>query len=223
MKTTIRLAALLLICSAGFGQTIRPVLIGIDVAKPLLSLVTPNRPAFRRSAFRLAEATVKLPVSRERYLSLAVGYGQLRTDFVYRNVLMNLRGVYVKAGTEKFQRGGLLVGWHGLAAISHESASYSFQGPTFGDYTATAFDHRRVAVGVEGILGYQRTVSNRLLMRVAGRATLAGLLGPRPENIAVVFVPGVGLAAGDPAVYSLGLGVFLFYRTNPRPVAGSPE
>lgn len=218
MKTTIRLAVLLLITSVGFGQTIRPVLIGIDVAKPLLSLVTPNRPAFR-----LAEATIKLPISQERYLSVAGGYGQLHTDFIYRNVRMNLRGGYVKAGTEKFQRSGLLVGWHGLAAITHESASYSFQGPTFGDYAVTAFERRRVAVGVEGVLGYQRTLSNRLLMRVAGRATMAGLLGPRPDNIAVVFVPGVGLAAGDPAVYSLGLGVFLFYRTNPRAVAGSPE
>ena len=218
MKTTIRAAALLLIASVCFGQTMRPVLIGIDVAKPLLSLVTPNRPAFR-----LGEMTIKLPVSRERYLSLVGGYGQLHTNFIYRNVLMNLRGGYVKAGTEKFQRGGLLVGWHGLAAITHESASYSFQGPTFGDYMVTAFNRRRVAVGVEGILGYQQTMSNRLLMRVAGRATLAGLLGPRPDNMDVVFVPGVGLAAGDPAVYSLGLGVFLFYRTNPRPVAGSAE
>ena len=218
MKATLLAAGLTLMLSVGFAQTIRPVLIGLDVAKPLLSLVTPNLPAFR-----LAEVTVKRPISRERYLSLVGGYGQMRTDLIYRNVLMDLRGGYVKVGTEKFRRGGLLVGWHGLASLAHESALYSFQGPTFGDYVASAFDRRRVAVGVEGFLGYQRTVFNRLLMRVSGRATLAGLLGPHQNNMPVMFVPGVGLAAGDPAVYSLGLGVFLSYRTNPRSVAGSPE
>lgn len=205
-----------LIVQAGFGQSVqRPVLIGIDVAKPVLSLATPSRPAFR-----LGEGAVKIPIVKNRYLSIVAGYGQLRSDTIYRNVTMNLRGTYLKVGTEKFLNGGMLIGWHGLVALSKETALYKFGGTTFGDYVATAYDRQRVGVGVEGYLGYQRTLSDHLIVSVSGRVTGAGMLGSRARNEpAVVFVPGVGLAVGDPVVVGFGLGLHLFYRTNPRSVA----
>lgn len=216
MKTWLPFLIFWLASLSSSGQSKRPVLMGIDVAKPLLSLVTPSRPAFR-----LAEITLKVPIPEGRYLSVVAGYGRMRSDTIFRNVIMDLRGVYLKAGIERFQSDGLVTGWHGLVALSHEWASYSFRGPAFGDYRATAFDRRRVAVGLEGFVGYQRSLSNRLLFRVSGRATAAGLLGPNASNVPVVFVPGVGLSAGNAVTFGVGLGVHLFYRTNPRPTVVS--
>lgn len=105
MRTTSCLATLLLFSFTCFGQTTRPVLIGLDVAKPLLSLVTPNRPAFR-----LAEATIKVPILRERYLSAVGGYGAYRSNPAFRNVLIDAQGLYLKIGAERFSSAGLLVG-----------------------------------------------------------------------------------------------------------------
>ena len=218
MNRLLRIAVLLLLSGMGFGQTIRPVLIGIDVAKPFLSLLTPNRPAYR-----LGEMTLKTPISRERYLSLAGGYGAMYTSPAFRNVLIDSRGIYLKIGTEQFKSGGLAIGWHGLLTMTRESASYSFQGPTFGNLEGSVYDRRRVGVGVEGVIVYQRTLSTRLLMRVSGRATVAGMFGPRHEEIPAAFVPGVGQVAGDPVVYGLGFGLFLLYRINPRAPVSSPR
>jgi len=141
---------------------------------------------------------------------------------MYRNILMKLSGPYLKIGTERFMPGGFLLGWHGMAALTRETATYSFRGPTFGEYVATAFDRQRVVVGMEGFFGYQQTLSDRLIFRVSGRATVAGLFGTRSKNEpAVLFVPGVGVALGDPVAVGFGLGLHVFYRTNPRPVAVS--
>lgn len=218
MKKCLLSAGLLLTISASFGQSRRPVLIGIDVLKPIVSLVTPNRPAFR-----LMEAALKLPLPNQRFLSIVGGYGQFNSDVMYRNVFMNAQGPYLKIGSEIFIERNVVLGWHGLAALSHESATYFFNGPVFGDYTALAFDRRRVAVGGEGFVSYQRILSRRWVIRGTGRVILAGLLGPRNDQLPIRFVPGIGLAAGDPAVYSVGFGVHLFYRTNPNPSVNVPK
>ena len=200
--------------STGFGQTKRPVLIGIDIAKPILSLITPNRPAFR-----LAEATLKIPAPNQRFLSFVAGYGQLRSGAAYRNTFTDAQGVYLKIGSEQFVYTHVAIGWHGLAALTHESATYFFSGPTFGDYSAPAYDRRRVAVGLEGFASYQRVLSKRWVGRITGRITAAGLLGPRNSDVPIRFVPGVGIVTGDSPAYSVGLGVHLLYRTNPAPSA----
>lgn len=222
MRYPLTFALIWLIALTALGQTTRqsvqrPVLIGIDVAKPVLSLIGPYR-----TAFRLGEATVKLPIARNRYLSIVAGYGQVHSDTIYRNIRMKLSGPYLKIGTEQFISGGILIGWHGMAALTQETATYFFRGTTFGDYVVTAFDRQRVVVGAEGFLGYQRTLSDRLIFRVSGRGTVAGLFGSQSKNEpTVLFVPGVGLASGDPFVASVGLGLHLFYRTNPRPAVVS--
>lgn len=218
MRTCLLAAGLFLTLSVGFGQSRRPVLIGLDVLKPIVSLATPNRPALR-----LAEIALKLPIPNRHFLSVIGGYGQFNSDVMYRNVFMNVRGPYIKIGSETFIERNVAIGWHGLAALSHESATYFFNGPTFGDYTALAFDRRRVAVGGEGFISYQRVLSRRWVMRGTGRVMLAGLFGSRHDKLPVRFVPGIGLAAGDPAVYSVGFGVHLFYRTNPNPSVSTPK
>jgi len=199
------------------GQSVqRPVLIGIDVAKPVLSLVTPDRPQFR-----LAEATVKIPIAKGRYLSIMGGYGSLNSDAVSRTVLINAQGGYAKLGTEKIHPDGLVTGWHGLVSSVHEQGALLFKGPVFGDYSEPTFTRQRVSVGFEGHLGYQRTLSNHLIFRVSGRVGMAGLFGNRVDDIKAVFVPGLGYVIGDPVVVGFGLGLHLFFRTNPRPVAVS--
>lgn len=199
------------------GQSVRPVLIGLDVAKPVLSLVTPNRPAFR-----LAEATVKIPISGNRYLSVVGGYGSLASNAFSRTVLVDSRGYYVKLGLEKLHPNGIVTGWHGLVSSTWEQGAFLFKGPVFGDYSEKTFTRYRVAIGIEGHLGYQHTLSKRLIYRVSGRVSGAGLLGSRVSDIKAVFVPGIGYAVNDPVAIGLGLGLHLFYRTNPRPVAVSP-
>ena len=222
MRYPLTFALTWLIALTAFGQATRqsvqrPVLIGIDIAKPVLSLVSPYR-----TMFRLGEVVVKLPITKNRYLSIVAGYGKIYSDTVYRNVKMQISGPYLKIGTERYMSGRFLVGWHGMTALTNETATYSFHGPTFGDYVIKAFDRQRVVVGAEGFLGYQRTLSNRLIFRVSGRATVAGLLGSNTKDQPpVLFVPGVGMPLGDPFVCSLGMGLHLFYRTNPRPVAVS--
>ncbi|MBC7569827.1 MAG: hypothetical protein H7319_08860 [Spirosoma sp.] len=222
MRHPLTFALVWLITLTAFGQTKRqsvqrPVLIGVDIAKPVLSLISPYR-----TAFRLGEVTVKVPIAGNRYLSVVAGYGQARSDTIYRNIRMKLSGPYLKIGTERLMSSGLLVGWHGMTALTQETATYSYRGPTFGDYVVTAFDRQRVVVGMEGFFGYQQTLSDRLIFRVSGRATVAGLFGTRSKNEpAVLFVPGVGVALGDPVAVGFGLGLHVFYRTNPRPVAVS--
>ncbi|MFD2570914.1 hypothetical protein ACFSUS_09740 [Spirosoma soli] len=214
MKRFILGIVLLLVTLPGLGQTKSPLLIGIDVLKPVLSVATPNRPAFR-----LAELTVKVPRQYGSYLSVVGGYGQMRSDTTFRNVLMNLQGGYLKVGVESVTERGFIKGFHGLAAFSNESADYVFSGPNFGDYRAIALRQNRVAVGIEGFLAHQTPLSKRFLLRMSARATLAGMVGNRTDKIPVVFAPGVGLVTGDPIMYSVGVGVHLLYQTNTRPIA----
>lgn len=211
MKTRVLTAGLMLLFSVSFGQTKRPVLVGIDVLKPILSAVTPNRPAYR-----LAEVTLRIPMTTN-YLSIVGGYGQLKSDTVFRNTLLYNRGYYLKVGIESPAKRGLVLGWHGLMAMCHESGSYSFKGYTFGDYTAPIAERQRIAIGFEGFIAYQTSLSERLLFQVSGRATIAGLVGPKDDERPAYFVPGVGNEAGDPLVYSLGLGLHLFYQIPARP------
>ncbi|GAB4027005.1 hypothetical protein [Spirosoma koreense] len=207
MKTAWSFVALTLL--TGFtvsGQTARPVLVGFDILKPVLSLATPNRPAFR-----LLEASVKLPQTN-RYFSITVGYGLFRSDTIYRNILLDTRGYYLKAGRETIRSSGWVVGWNGLIATCHESGTYSFRGPVFGDYVAPIPERSRLAVGLEGVAGYQTRLSQSLQLRLSGRITTAVLFGSKPSDMPAYFVPGMGLTAGDPVVYTVGLGVHLFYQ-----------
>ncbi len=216
MKQTLLSLVLACLTLPVLAQPGRPVLIGIDVAKPVLSLLSPNRPAFR-----LAETTVKIPIKKSRYLSIVGGYGSFASGAVSRTVLFDTQGGYVKVGLERPHSDGLTLGWHGLVSRSSEQTAFLFQGPVFGDYSEPTFTRQRMAVGVEGHLGYQHTLSNRLIFRVSGRVGAAGLFGNRVDEIKAVFVPGLGYVVGDPFVVGFGMGLHLFYRTNPRPVAVS--
>ncbi len=207
MKRPLLTAGLLLLFTMSFGQTKPPVLVGIDVLKPLLLLVNPNQ-----ASFRLAEATVKIPLLSTRYLSVVAGYGQLRSGLVYRNMLLNNRGYYLKVGTETQSKRGLVLGWHGLAALSNETGTYVFDGPTFGNYVGAVPERQRLALGVEGVLGHQFSLSDRLSLRVSGRVTTAVMVGPRADERPTHFVPGIGQVSGDALVYSVGLGLHLFYQ-----------
>ena len=217
MKRALLTAGLMLLSTLSFGQTKPPVLIGIDVLKPLLLLVKPNQ-----ASFRLVEATVKIPLPATRYLSVVAGYGQLRSGLVYRNMLLNNRGYYLKIGTETLSKRGLVMGWHGLAALSNETGMYTFDGPTFGNYVATVPERQRLALGVEGVLGYQFLLSDRLSLRVSGRVTTAVMIGPRADERPTHFVAGIGQVSGDALVYSVGLGLHLFYQLPVRTRSAQP-
>lgn len=218
MKKPLLTAGLLLLFTLSHGQTKLPVLFGIDVLKPLLFLVKPNQ-----ASFRLAEATVKIPLPSTRYLSVVAGYGQLQSGLVYRNMWLNNRGYYLKVGTETQSERGLVMGWHGLAALANETGTYQFDGPTFGNYVAAVPERHRLAVGVEGVLGHQFSLSDRLLMRVSGRVTTAVMLGSRADERPTHFVPGIGQVAGNALVYSVGLGLHLFYQLPLQRAASSDD
>lgn len=208
MKKAILTTGLMLLFTLCFGQTKLPVLVGVDVFKPLLWLARPNQ-----ASFRLAEATVKIPLPSTHYLSVVAGYGQLLSGPVYRNMRLNNRGYYLKVGTETGSKRGLVMGWHGLAALSSETGTYQFDGPTFGNYVAAVPARQRLAVGVEGVLGHQFSLSDRLSMRVSGRVTTALILGPRADERPTHFVAGIGQVAGSGVLlYSVGLGLHLFYQ-----------
>ena len=190
------------------GQPTRPVLIGLDVLKPIFSLATPHRPAYQ-----LAEASMKIPLATN-HLSITGGYGQLRSGTIHRNVLLDTQGYYLKVGIENspLSKKGIILGWNALIATCHETGTYSFGGPVFGDYVAPVPERRRVAVGLEGVSSHQFFSTKRIALRISGRATIATLLGPKPDDLPAYFVPGFGHVAGDPVVYSIGLGLHLFYQ-----------
>ena len=218
MKRTLFTTGLMLLFTLSYGQTNRPVLIGIDVLKPVLLLVKPNQ-----ASFRLAEATVKIPLQSSRYLSIVGGYGQLHSGLVYRNMLLNNRGYYLKIGTETQSGRGLVMGWHGLAALANETGTFVFYGLTFGNFVGAVPQRQRLAVGVEGILGHQFSLSDRFSLRVSGRVTTALMLGSRADERPAHFVPGIGLVSGDALVYSVGLGLHLFYQLPVRSRAASSD
>lgn len=217
MKKTVLTAGLMLLFTMSYSQTKQPVLIGVDLLKPILSLATPNQPAYR-----LAEATIRIPLNAN-YLSISAGYSCLHSDIIYRNILLNTQGYYLKIGQEAHppSRKGLVLGWNGLISTCRETGTYSFSGPTFGDYVAPIPERRRVAIGFEGTLGYQFPLSQRLLLHLSGRVTAAALLGSKMGEVRAYFVPGIGHTFSDPLVYSVGLGLHLLYQIQPRSSATS--
>ncbi len=206
-----RWAICMLFLATGYGvQAQRPILIGIDVAKPVLLLLTPSRPAFR-----LAEATAKFPLTGNRFVSVVVGYGQLRSDTVFRNVLIDGGGGYLKIGSEGVKPGGLVIGWHALASLSRETGTYTFRGPVFGDYSQQAFRRNRFLVGAEGLLGHQWPLSKNFSLRATGRITVG--FQPQPNGDGEppsIFMPGIGPLVGHSLVGSVGIGVHLLYQIN---------
>ncbi|SOD91660.1 hypothetical protein SAMN06269250_3576 [Spirosoma fluviale] len=206
---------LLLAPSVSFGQKSPSVLIGVDVLKPVFSAVGPAH-----NAYRLAEATVKIPLSTT-YLSIVGGYAGLRSDTIFRNIRLHDEGYYLKVGVERIGDGGLVLGWHGLVSSYRQSGTYFFKGTTFGDYESPIPDLSNLAIGLEGILGHQTALSPRFLLRFTGRVTTAAIFGTKDGGVPPYFVPGIGHVAGNSLVYSVGVGIHLFYQLHPRPTATS--
>ncbi|MCX6219047.1 hypothetical protein [Spirosoma sp.] len=215
MKSRLLGIGLLLASSVSFGQNRPSALIGVDVLKPLFSVVRPGH-----NAYRLAEATVKIPL-RTNYLSITGGYTSIQSDTIFRNMRLHDEGYYLKIGVENVGPGGLVLGWHGLAAIYRQSGTYFFKGTTFGDYESPISNRTNAAIGVEGLLGHQMTLSSRFSLRLTGRITTAALFGPKDGGVPAYFVPGIGHVAGNSLVYSVGVGIHLLYQLHPRPTATS--
>lgn len=215
MKSRLLGIGLLLAYSVSFGQNRPSVLIGLDVLKPVFSVVRPSH-----NVYRLAEATIKIPLSTN-YLSIAGGYASLQSDTIFRNMRLHDEGYYLKIGVENVGPGGLVLGCQGLVSLYRQSGTYFFKGTTFGDYESPIPNQADAAIGVEGLLGHQMELSPRFTLRLTGRITTAALFGPKDGGVPPYFVPGIGHVAGNSLVYSVGVGIHLLYQLHPRPTATS--
>lgn len=105
-----------------------------------------------------------------------------------------------------------IVGWRGLLAVYSQSGTFTFPGPTYGNYVEAIPTRSKVVVGPETYLGYETKLSNRFNLRATGRLGF-GLTGvdsstePPPR-----YVPGLGLCVGRTFLVGAGLGVQLLYQ-----------
>lgn len=196
----------------GLPQTKRPVLIGVDATKLVLT-ATNGWPLFRQAV--LLEPTLKIPL-RNSTLTVQPGYARTVTQTVFRNINQGYEGIYLKVGAEKMKGKALIVGWQGFLSVYEQGGTFTFPGATFGEYVGSLPTQTKAVVGVEPHIGGIINLSNRFELRPSARLGVGATIGYRSSDPPSVYVPGLGASTGRTFSVSIGFGVQLLYRTGFR-------
>lgn len=191
----------------------RPVLVGLDLTKSLLTATT-GWPLFRRAV--LVEPAVKVPLRGSQTLTIQPGYNRITTRTVYRNINQQYEGFSLKLGAERRTGIQTVIGGQGFISVYRQSGTFTFPGASFGDYVGALPTRSKVTLGVEPHFDGFVALSDRFELRTIMRLGIGATVGYQSADPPAVYVPGMGIGTGRTFFVSPGLGVQLLYRSGPR-------
>lgn len=197
--------------SRGFQFKGKPAVIGLELAQNLPPYIIPDQYRVRKTV--IVEPSIGFNTRDRKWTMITVGYAQGYIDENQPKPLTTERfeGGYAKLSfeTQHTDARFLRIAYGPQLSMYSINGAYTFEGPTFGDYTGH-FQEFIFVPGAHVALIIDTAIGRKFRIRLSGQITTGIKLG---ENVKTLYTPGFGFTPGYGRLAGgINGGIHLFYN-----------